>query len=136
MDLEITGKDGRLAWKFTVTDPTRFSAENQQIIKQGIRIKLAGHKNLEVKKGKAVIETEVGPFLLQNISINGEALSPVPAAGGTLELPVKDHLSASQNTADVSFSGGRSRARETTSISSGGSLIQVNRSCLTERPAV
>lgn len=88
MDLEISAQAEGLSWNFVITDSPLFYESNTQIIQHGIRIKLAGHQKLESKNEKFSATTPYGNISLENLYLNGEAISPAVDNQGDLIIPV------------------------------------------------
>gem|GEM_PF-2081584 len=95
MDLEITSEQSRLVWQFLVTDTSRFYDKSNQVVQQGIRIKIAGHQRLQAQNNTHDIATDVGTLPLPIIRVNGTELLPDVDANGDLIIPTPAQTSTS-----------------------------------------
>lgn len=97
LDLEITSEQNQLTWQFIITDSTIFYKENNPLIQQGIRIKVTGHKLLQIKNKTIDISTDVGELDLPIIQLNGnDALLKINDKGEII-VPIPAQTSTPQN---------------------------------------
>jgi hypothetical protein len=73
VDLELTGKSGELTWRIVIKNSEALSSPDSYIKTHGLKIKVAGQKNLAIEKGKVNIDTELGGFLFPQVIVDGLA---------------------------------------------------------------
>ncbi|HKY53169.1 MAG TPA: SBBP repeat-containing protein, partial [Anaerolineales bacterium] len=97
MDLEITSEQDHLVWEFLVTDASRFYDKNNQVAQQGIRIKIAGHQELQVQNNALDIATDVGTLALPVIRLDGAEQTLQIDPNGEIIVPLPNQISQSPN---------------------------------------
>jgi len=98
MNLQITSEQNRLLWQFVVTDASRFYDQNNQVVQQGIRIKIAGHQRLQTRNDTLDIATDVGTLSLPIIRVNDVELLPEVDKNGELIIQIPAQTSKSLGT--------------------------------------
>jgi RHS repeat-associated protein/CSLREA domain-containing protein len=70
-DLEISSKSGQLAWRFVIRNEELFTAKENYVARQGLRMKLLGQKNLAISNMGLLIGTDLGNYVIPSIQLGG-----------------------------------------------------------------
>jgi RHS repeat-associated protein/CSLREA domain-containing protein len=93
MDLELASQGNQLTWRFVLTDPVRFYTKNNVIASQGIRVKLAGQKEIALDQENMQITTDIGQFHLPKFIFNSKQKLPTQLNGSELRIIVPEKSS-------------------------------------------